>query len=88
MGRAASPAAAQRVEEALHTLLRRFEQAPLELGVERGVVLAFADLDPEYVSASLDDRAQVLETRLLPADLPSSDLGAVTAEALGELSLR
>jgi len=58
------------------------------LGVERGVVLAFADLDPEYESASLDDRAQVLEARLLPTDLPSSDLGAVAAEALRELSLR
>jgi hypothetical protein len=79
---------AQLVEQALYALLRRFEQAPLEKGVERGVVLAFADLDPEYESARLDDRAEVLEARLVPADFPSSDLGAVTAEALGEPGVR
>jgi len=56
--------------------------------VEHRVVFAFADLDPEYESACLDDRTEVLEARLLSADLPPGDLGAVTAEALGELGLR
>jgi hypothetical protein len=87
-GCAASPAAAQLIEQALDTLLRRFEQAPLEFGVERSVVFALADLDPEHEAARLDDRSEVLEARLLPADLPSSDLGTITTEALGELGLR
>ena len=79
---------AETVEQGLQALLRRQEQAPVEFGVEQRVGLAFGDLELEDEAAGLDDRAEVLEARVLTAGLPACDLGAVAAEPLRELGLR
>ena len=75
------------VEKGLQALLRRLEQAPVELRVQQRVLLALGDLELEDEAARLDDRAEVLEARVLAARLPSCDLGSVAAEPLRELSL-
>jgi len=90
MGReqdACSLAAAKPVEERLHALLRRLRQARLQLCIERGSLLALADLDLEREAAGLYHRSQVLEARLLPTRLPARDLRPLATQPGRQLGL-
>ena len=72
----------------MDALLRRFQQARLELRVELRVDLALGDLELEHEAARLDRGAEILEARLLPACLPARHLGPIASQTLRELRLR
>src|SRR5512133_3003177 len=74
-----SRSVAEAVEHGLQALLRRQEQAPVELLVEQRVWFALGDLELAREAAGRDDGAEVLEARVLPAGLPTCNLGAVAA---------
>src|SRR5262249_23322560 len=69
-------------------LLGRLQPAGVQLRVQRRRLFALGNLKRQNEATGLDNRAKVLETRFLTADLPARNLRALTPDALRQFCLR